>query len=161
MERQLDKLYSEIAQQIIDMIPEEKWCEIYLHAEILDDSSNVYFYFNTQEIKEFQYSHDIPSIYGVSDDIYDDLLTDLHEKFEELKNIFINNSQEKWTNLTIILKYPGKLSINFGYEDILASNIAPTQRQMIFEYQYLGILPKDEQSQKIIEAFVKKQTEQL
>ncbi|MEK3792879.1 antitoxin YezG family protein [Paenibacillus sp. FSL R7-0204] len=159
MEMQLDKLYSDIAERILDMLPEDKWEEINLHAEILDDSSNVYFYFNTQADKEFQYSHDIPNIYGVSDEIYDELLTELNGKFEELRGIFIHNGQEKWTNVTVVLKYPSKFKINFGYEDILASKISPTQRQMIFEYQYLGIFPNGEENKKIIENFVKSQAE--
>ncbi|MEE4562753.1 antitoxin YezG family protein [Paenibacillus polymyxa] len=157
MEKQLDQLYPQIAEHILGMIPEDNWQEIYLHAEILDDSSNVYFYFNTSKNDDFQYSHDIPGEYGVSEKIYDDLLLELQVKFEELRKIFIVHDQEAWTNLTFILKYPGKLKIHYGYEDIIASKVTPTQRQMIFEYQCLGLLPRSEKDKQFVMDYVKSQ----
>lgn len=157
MEEQLDQLYPQIAEHVLDMIPVDKWHEIYLHAVILNDSSNVYFYFNNLEKDTFIYSHDIPQKYGVSEKIYDDLLLELQEKFEELRKIFIDNGQEAWTNLTLILKYPGKLKIHYDYEDIIASTVTPTQRQMIFEYRYLGFLPEKEKNRQFVENYVNNQ----
>ncbi|MRN57150.1 antitoxin YezG family protein [Paenibacillus monticola] len=157
MEKQLDPLYAQIAEHLLNMLPGDQWYEIFLHAEVLDDSTNVYFYFKTAENMDFKYSHDIPSEYGVSEEIYDNLLMGLQAKFEELRQIFINNDQEKWTNLTLILKYPGKININYGYEDFLASKITLTQRQMIFEYKHLGLLPSGEKNRKFIEDYVENQ----
>ncbi|MFC9277423.1 TIGR01741 family protein, partial [Bacillus spizizenii] len=77
-------LYQRIANQINEMIPSE-WENVYLYAEILDDSSEVYFYFNIPGKNEFLYSHNIPEHFNVSEDIYDDLLIELQESFEELR----------------------------------------------------------------------------
>ncbi|MFK4345119.1 MULTISPECIES: antitoxin YezG family protein [unclassified Paenibacillus] len=159
MENQMDRLYPQIAEHVLDMIPEDKWHEIYLYAEISDDSSNVYFYFNTSENGDFIYSHDIPEKYSVSEKNYDDLLLELQAKFEELRKIFINNDQEAWTNLTLILKYPGKLNIQYNYENIIASNLTSTQRQMIFEYKHLGFLPINESNRKVLEGYLNNQDE--
>lgn len=153
----MDQLYPQIAEHVLDMIPEDKWHEIYLYAEILGDSSNVYFYFNTSENGDFIYSHDIPERYGVSEKIYDDLLLGLQSKFEELRKIFIDNDQEAWTNLTSVLKYPGKLNIQYNYEDIIASKVTSTQRQMIFEYQHLGLLPISERNRQFLEKYLNNQ----
>lgn len=69
-------LYQTIAEQINEMIPAE-WNKVALYAEILDDSREVYFFFNTKNSEEFIYSHDIPQHYQVSEQIYDDLLIEL------------------------------------------------------------------------------------
>ncbi|WP_306010720.1 immunity protein YezG family protein [Paenibacillus sp. P46E] len=61
-----------------------------------------------------------------------------------LIQVIIDNDQEPWTNLTLTLKSPGKMNIIYDYEDVLASKILPSQRQMVFEYQNLGMFPQNE-----------------
>jgi uncharacterized protein (TIGR01741 family) len=157
MEQQMEQLYPLIAEHVIGMIPDDRWNEIYLYAEILDGSREVFFYFNTSENEDFIYSHDIPEKYSVSEKTYDNLLLELQTKFKGLRQIFIDNDQEAWTNLTLTLKYPGKLKIHYDYEDIIASKVTPTQRQMIFEYRYLGLLPEKEKNRQFVENYVNSQ----
>ncbi|MEK3752370.1 antitoxin YezG family protein [Paenibacillus sp. FSL E2-8871] len=157
MEQQMEQLYPLIAEHVIGMIPDDRWNEIYLYAEILDGSKEVFFYFNTSENEDFIYSHDIPEKYSVSEKTYDNLLLELQTKFKGLRQIFIDNDQEAWTNLTFTLKYPGKLKIHYDYEDIIASKVTPTQRQMIFEYRYLGLLPEKEKNRQFVENYVNSQ----
>lgn len=157
MEQQMDQLYPLIAEHVLSMIPDDNWNEIYLYAEILDGSREVYFYFNTSENEAFIYSHDIPEKYSVNEKIYDKLLLELQTKFKELRQIFIDNDQDAWTNLTLTLKYPGKLKIHYDYEDIIASTLTPTQRQMIFEYRYLGLLPENEKNKRFVENYLNNQ----
>ncbi|WP_281515174.1 TIGR01741 family protein, partial [Bacillus licheniformis] len=95
----MEKLYQEIAEGINEIIPTE-WEKVYLYAEILDDSSEVFFYFNVPQNKDYIYSHNIPEHFNVSEDIYDELLFELHDLFEDLQNEFKQNNSEVWTNLT-------------------------------------------------------------
>ncbi|MGF2714752.1 antitoxin YezG family protein [Bacillus mycoides] len=159
MEQQMNQMYPMIAENIIDMIPDGDWNEIYLYAEILDGSREVYFYFNTSDNKDFLYSHDIPEKYDVSEEIYDNLLLELQTKFNDLRQIFIDHDQEPWTNLTLILKYPGKIKLHYDYVDIINSKISPTQRQMIFEYQHLGLLPQSEKNRLFVQNYVNNQND--
>lgn len=154
MEQQMNQMYPVIAEDILGMIPDGNWYEIYLYAEILDGSREVFFYFNTNENEDFIYSHDIPAKYNVSEKTYDSLLLELQTKFHDLRQIFIDNDQEPWTNLTLILKYPGKIKINYDYEDVINSVISPTQRQMVFEYQHLGLLPQSEINRQFVRNYV-------
>ncbi len=85
------------------------------------------------------------------------MLLGLQSKFEELRKILIDNDQEAWTNLTLVLKYPGKLNIQYNYEDIIASKVTSTQRQMIFEYQHLGLLPISERNRQFLEEYLNNQ----
>lgn len=47
----MGQLYQQIAEQLNEMIP-SGWTKIILYAEILDDSSEVYFFFNTPQNEE-------------------------------------------------------------------------------------------------------------
>ncbi|MGE7184053.1 antitoxin YezG family protein [Peribacillus sp. NPDC006672] len=154
MEQQMDRMYPMLAEHVLSMIPDGKWYEIYLYAEILDSSREVYFYFNTSENEDFIYSHDIPEKYRVNEKTYDDLLLELQTKFSELRQIFIKNDQEAWTNLTLTLQYPGKINIHYNYEDVINSKISPTQRQMIFEFQHLGLLPQSDKNRQFVQNYV-------
>lgn len=155
----MDKMYPVIAEHVISMIPDGKWHKIYLYAEILDSSREVYFYFNTFENGDFIYSHDIPEKYSVNEKAYDELLLELQLKFNDLRQIFINNDQEAWTNLTLKLKYPGKINILYNYEDVINSKISTTQRQMIFEYEHLELLPQSEKNRQFVLNYVKNQND--
>lgn len=155
MEQQMNQIYPLIAEHIIGMIPDGKWNEIYLYAEIIEGSREVYFYFNPSDNEDFIYSHDIPDKYSVSEETYDNLLLELQNKFNDLRQIFIDNGQEPWTNLTFTLMYPGKMKIQYDYEDVINSPISPTRRQMIFEYNHLGLLPANEKDRQFVEDYVK------
>ncbi|QHK03284.1 putative antitoxin YezG [Bacillus velezensis] len=86
----MDLLCQKIVEQINEMIPAE-WERVILYAEILDDSSEVFFYFNTPHSEDFIYSHNIPEHYHVSEEIYEELLFDLQDLFEELRDEFKEN----------------------------------------------------------------------
>lgn len=84
----MGQLNQQIAEHLNDMIPSD-WTKIILYAEILDDSSEVYFFFNnTPQSEEYIYSHDIPKQFDVSKKIYVSLLIELQELFEELREEF-------------------------------------------------------------------------
>lgn len=50
--------------------------------------------------EEFIYSHDIPEYYQVSAQIYDNLLIELQDLFDELRDEWKANNSDVWTNLT-------------------------------------------------------------
>ncbi|WP_406621453.1 antitoxin YezG family protein [Bacillus atrophaeus] len=147
----MGELYQKIAEQINEIIPSE-WEKVALYAEILDDSSEVYFFFTTPQNQEYIYSHshDIPEHFNVNEDIYDELLYELHDYFEELRNEFKTNNEDLWTNLTLHLERSGKFSIEYDYTDVIASDLNGTQRQVVWEYKNLGILPDDEDDKQFV-----------
>lgn len=71
-----------------------EWNKVVLYSEILDDSREVYFFFNTKNSEEFIYSHDIPAHYQVSEQIYDDLLIELQDLFDELRDEWKANNSD-------------------------------------------------------------------
>lgn len=152
----MEQLYQKIAEKINDMIPSE-WMRVTLYAEILDDSREVYFFFNTQEDEEYIYSHDIPEHFQVSNRIYKNMLLDLQDLFDELRDEFKKQSSDIWTNLTLNLDRNGEFSIDYDYEDVLASKYTDTERQVIWEYKHLGITPISESKRKFLEQYLNEQ----
>lgn len=71
-----------------------EWNKVVLYSEILDDSREVYFFFNTKNSEEFIYSQDISEHYQVSEQIYDDLLIKLQDLFDELRDEWKANNSD-------------------------------------------------------------------
>ncbi|QNV53680.1 putative antitoxin YezG [Bacillus velezensis] len=90
----------------------------------------------------------------MSEEIYDQLLIELQELFEELKEEFKLGNQDIWTNLTLKLENTGKFSIDYNYDDVLSSELDDLQRRDVWKYQNLGILPADEEDRKFIEEYL-------
>ncbi|WNV80463.1 DUF600 family protein [Bacillus atrophaeus] len=109
----LENTYLQISDVIGKIIPAD-WSKIVLYAEILDDSREVYFLFQTQEYDEYIYSHDIPEHFRVSKKIYTELLIDLQELFKQLHNEFKENNLEVSTNLALKLESNGQFSIEYN-----------------------------------------------
>ncbi|MCY7949285.1 antitoxin YezG family protein [Bacillus inaquosorum] len=149
----LEKTYLQITDVIGKIIPAD-WSKIVLYAEILDDSREVYFFFQTPENDEYIYSHDIPEQFQVSKKIYTELLIDLQELFKQLHNEFKENNPEAWTNLTLNLESNGTFSIDYDYEDVIESTLDEYQRQMIWEYNNLGIFPEDEEDKEFVKDYL-------
>ncbi|MBM7030984.1 immunity protein YezG family protein [Bacillus velezensis] len=151
--KKMGELYQKIAEHLNEMIPFQ-WKKIVLYAEILDDSADIYFYFTTPNNSDYLFSHNIPEHFDVSEEIYDQLLIELQELFEELKEEFKLGNQDIWTNLTLKLENTGKFSIDYNYDDVLSSELDDLQRRDVWKYQNLGILPADEEDRKFIEEYL-------
>ncbi|MBU3179433.1 antitoxin YezG family protein [Clostridium estertheticum] len=152
--KKMGEIYGKIANKVIEMIP-EKWNEIYLYGEALEDSREVYFYFNSLTSNNFIYGHDIPEIYSVDENIYDKLLMELIDIVQELYIEYKENNENVWTNFTFRLNNAGKFNIKFNYEDILKSLFSSGERQIIWEYEVLDIQPTNENHKEIIDRYLR------
>ncbi|USD84441.1 antitoxin YezG family protein [Bacillus safensis] len=150
----MEHLYKSICESINEMIPSD-WDRVVLYAEILEDSREVYFFFNTKQNQDYIYSHDIPRAYGISKQEYITNLNNLQELFKELRNQFKKNEQDLWTNLTLHLDCLGNLKIEYDYMNILNSVFSDDERQLFWEYEHLGILPEDEEDKEIVLNYIK------
>ncbi len=156
MEDKLYEIYSKIADILNETIPED-WDRVLLYGEVNEDMRTAYFNYYPVGKKEPVYSHDIPELFDISEDEYDELWTQLLDNLSELWNEFKNNDQEQWTNLTFILESDGKLKIDYDYTDL--SETSPRKQHIIWDYKYLGIVPTDEYGKKVVEDYIKSTTE--
>ncbi|MCM2988258.1 antitoxin YezG family protein [Bacillus safensis] len=153
MRKQAD-LFKRIAEEVNEIIPTD-WYKVVLYAEVLEDSSEVFFFFKTDDQKEYIYSHFIPEIFDVSEDIYEGILLNLHALFKEL---WINDKEinnDVWNSVTLKLNNKGDFSIEYVFSNILEDGIDEIQKQEIWMYQNIGILPKDEKAQELVIEYIK------
>lgn len=137
-ENELNKLYRKIAEKINDMIPVE-WEEIYFNGEVKDGEGGVYFFYTTlDEKQEYKYSHYIPRMYNVDRKIYNQFLHELFDLTVQLQQVFIDNQQEAWFSVTMIVNGEGKLTVRFSYVNWNDSEFGPSDRIEYFEYKYLN-----------------------
>ena len=152
MEEKLNKIYENIANTLNETIP-EKWDKVIMYTELLEDVSEVFFFYYPAGSNEFVYSLDIPELFKVDKSEYDTLIKKLTDELYTLWYEFKNNEQEQWTNLTFILENDGKFKIDYDYTDL--SNVSPREHHWIWEYKYLGVMPKSEKGKKVIEEYIK------
>lgn len=153
MEERLNEIYGKIANTLNETIP-ENWDKVYVYGEILEDVQKGFFNYYPISSKESVYSHNIPDLFDIDEDEYDELWYQLLDNLTELWNEFKNNGQEPWTNLTFILESTGKFKIDYDYTDL--SDADDSERHLIWDYKYLGIMPEDDDDKKIIEEYLKK-----
>ncbi|WP_163527345.1 immunity protein YezG family protein [Halobacillus ihumii] len=137
-ELELNKLYETIAQQINDMIPIE-WSNFSFSGEVKDEEGGVFFFFTPKDDQgQSVFSHYIPKLYAVDKRGYN---KDLHELFEltvKLQKVFIENDQEPWFSVTLLVDDTGNLNVHFDYTDWHKSEFGPAARIKYFEYKYVS-----------------------
>ena len=85
---------------------------------------------------------------------YEDLLFELVDIIQELNLEYKENNESVWTNLTFLLDNTGKFNIKYNYDDILNSDFTAGERQIIWEYEVLGIEPEAEQYKEMLNKYL-------
>ncbi|MDA1640947.1 antitoxin YezG family protein [Bacillus cereus group sp. TH177-1LC] len=151
-DEKLSKLYNEIAEVVIDTIP-EKWFKVYLYGEVGEGAQESYFYYYTEENSTPIYSHSIFELFNVPEEEYFKKWHRLLDCIKRMKKEFIDNDQEAWTNFTMIFDNTGKFNIDFNYDDLSDEN--SHERMIIWEYEHLGLMPKSNSGKKYLEKHLK------
>lgn len=152
-ERNLTKYYSDIANQLDDMIPVE-WNKIIMYAEENGMSTIASFYFYTKQDNKIHYSSNIPEDFSVSRDIYKQLLRELWGSIEGLWNEFKKADEKTWYTLTFTLESDWRFNAEFGYE--LNEEIGDFERRILWAYNEIGLIPNDEYAKSVLERLLGK-----
>ena len=150
----MNELYGKIAEILDGMIPDD-WKKIYLYGEVLEDSRMVYFYFKRKSDDEVVYCHDIPTRYNVDKNIYREILRELIICVNQLHDEYKENNDKVWTNLTFTLECDGSFNIKFNYEDNVQSKYTINEKQIIWEYEVIGLEPEDDENKELINNYIK------
>lgn len=130
----MEQIYQQIGESLVEMIP-EVWEKVLVYAEYREGYKKVFFYYYCNSVTEAVYSLNIPELFEINEDEFDELENDLYGSFTKLWNEFKKQGQEPWSNLTFILENTGKMNIEYGYEDL--SGISPIDKQDKWESEYL------------------------
>lgn len=161
-EEKLNETYQEIATKINEIIPTE-WEQVYTMAYINEESEEVFFNYTTPGSDDLHYYTAIPEDYSVSEKIFDELLDELYESFEKLRDLFKEENQEPWTSCEFDFNNEGKLNVSFDYIDWKKSDFGQVARFNYYRYKKFGIVPDFEYEKeeiKEIEQFIKEQEEE-
>lgn len=150
-ELDLDSLYNEIASLINDIIP-TKWDKFFFHGELKEtDGGEVYFFYTLPDnLENIKYCYFIPDDFKVDRNIYDELIEEVFSLLIKLQEVFKTNDQELWYSFTMVVDSELKMQANFDYIDWSISNFGPTDRKDYFQYKYIGIEFKDDQTNELM-----------
>jgi hypothetical protein len=99
---------------------------------------------------------DMIDLFEISEDTMNKYNYNLCVCCKELWQKFKDNNQNLWTNFTYFLDSNGKFKFEYDYSDL--SKEDDYERQIIWEYKYLGIEPPIERKRdrKILNNYLKK-----
>lgn len=134
----MNRLYQQIADTVVEMIPEE-WSRVLLYAQVNEESAIVYFYYYPKGNNSPEYSLDITGKWDVPAAEYSTL-----EK--KLYDLFIGHWREAraqglpaWTNLTLRLDRSGSIEIDYDDSDKESSDAY--EDLVIWKYRNLDMKP--------------------
>ncbi|MFC0186700.1 immunity protein YezG family protein [Fictibacillus aquaticus] len=130
----MEQSYQQIANTLVDTIPED-WQKILLYAEYREGYKKIFFYYYPKNGTKPVYSLDIPDLFNVNENMYEEFEDELYQCFTRLWAEFKEQDQEQWTHLTFILNNTGKMKIDYGYDNI--AEISPVEKQEKWEAKYL------------------------
>ncbi|HDJ4521759.1 TPA: TIGR01741 family protein [Staphylococcus aureus] len=160
-EEKLSEMYSEIANKIISMIPVE-WEKVYAMAYIDEECGEVFYNYTEPSSDELFYYTSVIKKYNLLKSSFMDSVYELHDQFEELREVFIEEELEPWTSCEFDFTRDGKLNVSFDYIDWVNSEFGPMGREHYYMYKKFGIWPEKEYAINWVEKikdYVKEQDE--
>ena len=157
--KRLKEIYEEIQRQIFYVVP-VKWDELYLYASIIDRLGNIqtgemYFYFLQKGIlkRKFINVYEVPSKYDIEEDEYNQAVEELYGKIKYLREIFAENKEKLWSNLTISIKN-SRFKIEYNYENIIGGQEAYYNHHIYWRHKYLHIDPQGKKEKQALENYL-------
>jgi len=144
MENELAELYNALAKKLNSMIPTD-WIELYYLGEVEKGrlSLSSVFYFKDSARDCIIRSHDIPSYYATSEEVYDELLEELEDSLLELYDTFERNEQELWEQISFKLHDSGKFEVDYFYDVMNDNDGGQSNREVVWAYETFGFIPKE------------------
>ncbi|WP_157455347.1 immunity protein YezG family protein [Carnobacterium maltaromaticum] len=158
MENELDELYALLASKMVDMIP-VNWNQIYYLGEVGKEreSWSSVFYFEDSNTLEMKKSHNIPSEYNVSENVYEKLLSELNSTLLDIYTCFDKYQQPLWEQLNLSLNSEGALNIDFKYDVVSEDDGGQLLREIVWAYKVFGWMPKAGTfTRKLLDAYLEK-----
>ncbi|PGB95511.1 antitoxin YezG family protein [Bacillus toyonensis] len=152
MEKEMNRLYREIAETVNEMIPED-WNKFYFYAQISENGGGTYFFYNTLENKQYKYSVEIPFKYQIDEDEFERKEDILYKLSKELRNVFKDNQQELWYSFTIYLESSGKFKLHYNYTNWFDTEYSFSDQMIIWKNKYLGEVPNDVEYKALIDKY--------
>ena len=143
--------YLKIANQLNSIMPVE-WYDLVLYGEELGDNRTAQFYFRTEENGEYIRGGKIPDLYGVNQNIYLGLMSELYLQIKELKQEFLRQGLPEWKTMTFWLDCNFKFKTEFSYD--IDMKTGSYERGIYWAYKTLGIVPQDSFGKSVLDEYL-------
>lgn len=142
-QKSLRKAHEDLQQKIFEMLP-EKWDRLYLYASVIDHFNKLqtgemfFFYYPKGVLKKRPVNvYEVPTKFNIDERQYFRLADELYASIKKLRNECMENHEKPWTNMTISIEKL-KYKVEYGYEDLNASEFDANARHLIWGYKYLN-----------------------
>lgn len=151
-----ERLYQQIADTIVEMIPEE-WSRVLLYAQVDEESAIVYFYYFPKGKDTPEYSLDITGKWDVPPAEYNAVEKKLYDLFIGHWRETRAQGRQAWTNLTLKLDRRGRIEIDYDDSDKEESDAY--EDLVIWKYRNLNIKPdgSNQRDAEIIRKYCQRQ----
>ncbi|SDB90975.1 immunity protein YezG family protein [Shouchella lonarensis] len=146
MSAQVESYYQQMANLIVDMIPED-WQEVKLYAESRRGYQGIFFYYFSNEKDEWVYYMDIPEKCDVPQEEFDNLNTNLSFCIKDFKNDYEAEFEEPWTGFQLTLSHNGNFNVHFNYDE---NSLDPMLTEVAWAYEQLGLVPSEDSFNKTL-----------
>ncbi|HCY8318058.1 TPA: TIGR01741 family protein [Staphylococcus aureus] len=161
-EEKLNEMYNEIANKISSMIPVE-WEKVYAMVYIDEGSGEVFYHYTEPRSEELFYYTSVIKKNNILKSSFMDSVYELHDQFEELRDLFKEEDLEPWTSCEFDFTKEGKLKVSFDYIDWINTEFDQLGRENYYMYKKFGVIPEMEyemEEVKQIEQYIKEQEEE-
>ncbi len=141
---EIRKLHEKIQEKLFFMLP-EKWNSLYLYASVIDilggnETGEMFFYYFPKGIlrKKPVNVYQIPAKFDIDEERYFEFANDLYNEIKKLREVHIENKEEAWSNITIVIE-DLKYKAIYGYDDLNSEEFNIEERRLIWLYKYLRI----------------------
>lgn len=153
MEKEMDRLYREIAETVAEMIPED-WERFHFYAQISETGGGTYFFYKTiGSDSQYKYSLEIPYKQKVDEEAFEQKEDLLYQLGKELRNVFKYHQQELWYSFTMSLERSGKFKLHYDYTNWFDTEYGFGDQMIIWKRKYLGEMPTDEEDKALISKY--------
>ena len=140
----LKQIYTGIQHQLSNLIP-EKWESIYLYSAVMYQLNNLetwemYFYYIPKGFLKRKpvNCYEIPALFDIDEEEYSRLITNLYNVIKLLRDSYKKFKKKAWSTMDIICKN-NEFTVEYGFEDLVASPYSSEERHTIWRYKNLNI----------------------
>lgn len=113
----IDELYQEIADVLVEIVP-EKWSKILVNAQVQGMDSSVFLYYYPAKAEEAINGTDIPTKFKAYKALYPQLIEELEVTFSQLWYAVKEQEEDTFTNVTYIIQADGEIDVKYDEQPI-------------------------------------------
>ncbi|WP_368503177.1 immunity protein YezG family protein [Alkalihalophilus sp. As8PL] len=155
MENELETHFEKISTKIISMIP-EPWSLVKLFAYVQDESLTSFFYYKSKNGNQVVYSYDIPSLFPLNKEKFEEDDQELIFMIDDLTDAFLETNQELWKSFTLTIIDDGKLKIEYNYDEEFENSLIA---QIVWTYHHFGLKPNSKYELELLINYLEKHTQ--